>query len=348
MERQQVQIGLAALGFDPGPADGLFGPKTNAAIGAWQEANNYRATGRLTREQAEALKAAGKAAHAPMEATETSAIDEVSSNSASSSPLITEAHKAPKQAQLAEIAKKVGEVFRDCDECQEMVVVPAGSFTMGSPSSETKRDSSEGPRHRVTIAAPFAVGKYEVTWREHSGRTWRNPGYRQGEREPVVCVSWTDAKAYVHWLLRKAGKRYSLLSEAEWENAARAGRQAHVILGPQFRPTRQILTSATPTALAARAPIGRRLFQSGRFRQMDSACTTCTGTSGNGWKTASTPAMAAPRQTGVPGCREVVAAGALCAAVHGSPYRSTSAPQAAARLRPVIGATVAAFGLPAR
>ena len=142
-----------------------------------------------------------------------------------------------------------GRVFQDCDACPEMVVVPAGSFMMGSSSHEEGRDDDEGPQHRVTIPVPFAVGRYEVTrgefarfveaaghstgnscrtyedgdWKDRSGRNWRDPGYRQDNREPVVCVNWEDARAYVNWLSRETGKPYRLLSEAEWEYSARAG-----------------------------------------------------------------------------------------------------------------------------
>ena len=245
-KRRQVQVGLAALGFDPGPADGLFGPKTSAAISAWQEAKGYRATGRLTREQAEALMVVDQAAQAPTEAAETPATDVARPDSSPSAPAATEAPKAPEQTKMT---RRAGEVFRDCLWCPIMTVVPAGAFSMGSPSSEIGRVSNEGPRHRVTISASFAVGKYEVTqlefakfveatghhtggscwtfendkWKKHRGRTWRRPGYRQGGREPVVCVSWQDATAYVRWLSRKTGERYRLLTEAEWEYAARAG-----------------------------------------------------------------------------------------------------------------------------
>jgi uncharacterized caspase-like protein len=111
-----------------------------------------------------------------------------------------------------------GQSFRDCPECPEMVVVPAGSFVMGSPASE-KGLAAEGPQHRVTIARPFAVGKFEVTqgefetfvresdrfvgdwcwtfeggklqWR--SGRSFRHSGFVQHARHPAVCVSWDDA-----------------------------------------------------------------------------------------------------------------------------------------------------------
>ena len=124
-----------------------------------------------------------------------------------------------------------GDMFRDCPECPEMVVVPAGSFTMGSPSSEKGRDDNEGPVHRVRIPAPFAVGKYEVTFAEWDacvsaggcgGYRPKDRGWGRGRR-PVIFASWKDAKAYVGWLSEKTGKEYRLLSESEWEFAARAG-----------------------------------------------------------------------------------------------------------------------------
>jgi formylglycine-generating enzyme required for sulfatase activity len=113
-----------------------------------------------------------------------------------------------------------------------MVVVPAGSFTMGSPESEKDRFKNEGPQHRVTIGKPFAVGKFHVTADQFAafvaesgydaGSCWRNPGFPQNGSYPAVCVDWNDAKAYVAWLARKTGKTYRLLTEAEWEYAARA------------------------------------------------------------------------------------------------------------------------------
>ena len=115
----------------------------------------------------------------------------------------------------------------------DMVIVPAGSFTMGSPADEVGRSSREGPQHQVTISQSFAVGKYEVTrgqfeafvdaTKYDAGSAWSDPGFTQTDAHPVVYVSWNDAKAYVSWLSARTGQTYRLLSEAEWEYVARAG-----------------------------------------------------------------------------------------------------------------------------
>lgn len=124
-----------------------------------------------------------------------------------------------------------GTIFTDCTEtCPEMVVLPRGSFSMGSPNAEAGRAPNEGPRHPVALVNPFAVGRYEVTFAEYDacvddGGCAHRPndqGWGRGRR-PVVDVNWNDAQAYVLWLSEKTGQRYALLSEAEWEYAARAG-----------------------------------------------------------------------------------------------------------------------------
>jgi formylglycine-generating enzyme required for sulfatase activity len=134
-----------------------------------------------------------------------------------------------------------GSSFRDCPDCPQMVVIPPGEFTMGFDGGEPER--YEGPQRRITIGYAFAVGKYEVTnaeygrfiretghvsgrncnilrdgvYRPEPGTNWAEPGYGRPIRdaEPVVCIDWNDAKAFVAWLAKRTGQPYRLLSEAE-------------------------------------------------------------------------------------------------------------------------------------
>ena len=123
-----------------------------------------------------------------------------------------------------------GSVFQDCGICPYMVVVPAGSFTMGSPNDEEGREENEGPQHLVTIKQPLAVGLYEVTFDEWDAcvngggcEEYRPSDWAGRGSQPVIRVSWDDAQAYLAWLSEYTGHSYRLLSESEWEYAARAG-----------------------------------------------------------------------------------------------------------------------------
>ena len=126
--------------------------------------------------------------------------------------------------------REAGERFRDCSACPELVVVAADSFRMGSPAGEAGRDGDEAER-RETIPDAFAVGVREVTFAEWDACVSAGGcgGYRPADggwgrgRQPVINVSWDDAQSYVAWLSRKTGAEYRLLTEAEWEYAARAG-----------------------------------------------------------------------------------------------------------------------------
>lgn len=155
-------------------------------------------------------------------------------------------------------APDVGQTLKDCADCPTLVVLPSGSVLMGSAESEKGRRSNEGPQHEVRIAYRLAVGQYEVTraefarfanatgyravieqgkgchvldgktWGVSRQHSWLNPGYEQADDHPVTCVSWNDAQAYLAWLNQQVpGKGYRLLSEAEWEYAARAGQTGH-------------------------------------------------------------------------------------------------------------------------
>lgn len=156
---------------------------------------------------------------------------------------------------------KPGQTFKDCPSCPEMVVIPAGSFIMGSTEKELGNNKYtphqmqlERPQRKVQIQQ-FACGKFDITkrewavfvketnrattaegcrwaalpgdttkpWMPSKAANWNHLGFTQDSSHPVVCVTWEDAQDYIRWLSKKTGLKYRLLSEAEWEYAARAG-----------------------------------------------------------------------------------------------------------------------------
>ena len=148
---------------------------------------------------------------------------------------------------------KSGQTFKDCLDCPEMVVIPAGTFIMGSPENEAGHAEIEGPQKKITIKQ-FAASKFDITlaqwkifvnstnrpivggcafsgfkdsslkaWNPNPVASWQNLGFSQDSTHPVVCITWNDVKDYVKWLSEKTGNTYRLLSEAEWEYAARGG-----------------------------------------------------------------------------------------------------------------------------
>lgn len=188
--------------------------------------------------------------------------------------------------------RKPGEVFKDCPDCPEMVVIPAGGIAIGAELSEREHEgilnnaAREAPRHAVTIAKPFALGRTEITRAlyarfaretKRSGppecgapgnpetpgagtavavtKSWDNPGYPQSDDHPAVCLSWDDGQAFAAWLSGKTGKSYRLPSEAEWEYAARAGTTTARYWGDsakQICKKANMLTTATVQALQSK------------------------------------------------------------------------------------------------
>jgi formylglycine-generating enzyme len=164
--------------------------------------------------------------------------------------------REPVTTQMAAAPPAPPRTFRDCPNCPEMAVVPAGSFTMGAAAGENERydvpmveAGRDEPQHKVTFAKPFALGKFDVTrgefmefamatgfrarpgcqtvmgnqWVPQPMSNWERPGYPQTERDPVVCMNDIEIGAYLDWLRQKTGKNYRLPSEAEWEYAQRGG-----------------------------------------------------------------------------------------------------------------------------
>jgi formylglycine-generating enzyme required for sulfatase activity len=155
----------------------------------------------------------------------------------------------PAQAQKPKPAKtqKAGQRFQDCRDCPQMVVIPTGKFVMGAEAGEEGR--YEGPEHAVAIARSFAIARDPITvaqfrtfvtatgykaatdcivprngtYEKVPGSDWRDPamGRPPKDDEPVVCINWNDAQAYVKWLAKTSGKPYRMLTEAEWEYVAK-------------------------------------------------------------------------------------------------------------------------------
>ena len=308
--RRHVQEGLRAAGFDPGGADGMFGPRTRAAIRSWQTSRGVRATGYLDGASSAALRpsAVGQPRfrqRGPAGAVARSAAPSASPPTVSTEPqqpppvnvelealfwqsIVNSTDPADFEAYLEEFPNGVfrrlaqnrlsalraaanappasavgprggaspvpgsrvsgagaggvpssrgadvdgprrpGDVFRDCAECPEMVVLPGGVLAMG------RYEVTVGEYRAFASATGDGAGSGCITF--GAGDSWRDPGFRQTDRHPVTCVSWDDAQEYISWLSRRTGASYRLPTEAEWERAAVSSQPGCDRLGRGTRP----------------------------------------------------------------------------------------------------------------
>ena len=299
--RRQVQEGLQAAGFDPGGADGMFGPRTRVAIRSWQTSRGARATGYLDGASVAALRpsvagqptlrerspagAAATSGAAPAAPTAVSAAQQQppaasaevelvfwQSIADSTNPAEFEAYlrRFPNGmfSDLAQIRlealragsnagpvsagrpaggvaspasgfrvsnaggttgvnapRRPGDVFRDCAECPELVVLAGGGLALG------RYEVTVGEYRAFASATGGGAAGRCLTYGE--GDSWRDPGFPQTDRHPVACVSWDDAQEYVSWLSRRTGATYRLPTEGEWERAAAGSQPGCGRLGSQ-------------------------------------------------------------------------------------------------------------------
>jgi len=178
-----------------------------------------------------------------------------------------------------------GETFQDCETCPNMTVIPAGTFTMGSPEDEAERKDSEDPQREISIQS-FAASTYEITFAQFetcraAGACSADPASQvrkplwKGAAHPVSHVSWTDANEYIAWLNQQTtGHPYRLLSEAEWEYAARAGTQTAfhtgaTMLGDQANFNADRSYAGSPKSAYLRMPISVGQYEPNAFGLYD-------------------------------------------------------------------------------
>jgi hypothetical protein len=235
-----------------------------------------------------------------------------------------------------------GVEFKECTRgCPVMIVVPPGKFIMGSSDRELDHRASEDPQHEVEIAKSFAVSKFEVTFEQWdvcvaaSACLPAADAWGRGDM-PVVNVSWEDVHQYVGWLSHLTGKEYRLLTEAEWEYAARAPT-------PVF-PGVMNLARITPTAATAAAHGVYKQRQLDRSSRTLSAFTMCTATFGSGWKTVGTKITKGRQQMDQRGSRAETRTIGSYEVAPGTMTASSSGPRFASNAITLYSLTLSAFG----
>ncbi len=161
-----------------------------------------------------------------------------------------------------------GQTFRDCESCPEMVVVPGGGFLMGAAASEPGSFATERPQHQVAVPM-FAASTHEITFQEWDsclgsggcgGFSPPDRSFGRG-RKPVLGVSWDDAQAYVRWLNERTDSaQYRLLTEAEWEYAARAGATTAYATGARLSRAQAVYGGRAPLDVGSRPANAFGLF----------------------------------------------------------------------------------------
>ena len=244
------------------------------------------------------------------------------------------------------------EWFKDLDISSEMVVVPAGTFMMGSTDYD-----NEMPLHSVTISKPFAVGRHAVTFDEWdacvadggcNGCKPEDKGWGRGRR-PVINVSLEDAKAYISWLSRMTGKTYRLLSEAECEYVTRAGTETLFWWGSSISTSQANYDARTSLSdyRARRANTGGRPYPSTVSNPIRGDSTRCMATSGSGVRTIGTKTTKERPWTALSG-QAAIHSTAFCAAVPGSTFQRFSARPTATGPLPITATSSSAFVLAER
>ena len=250
---------------------------------------------------------------------------------------------------------KPKDVFKECDKCPELVVVPAGRFTMGSLANEEGRNSDEGPQHQVTFSQSFAFGRFAVTFDEWdacvadggcNGYKPSDQGWGRGRR-PVINVSWDDAKAYVAWLSRRAGKTYRLLSEAEREYVTRAGTTTPFWWGSMIDPNQANYDGNSVYKKGSKAGIGNGACPWTRSNPTPGVFSRCMAMCGNGRRIAGIRITTVREVTARLGYPQNVVS--VCvAAAPGSTIRGSFAQPTAAGTTLLPGTTSTVSELPGR
>jgi formylglycine-generating enzyme required for sulfatase activity len=228
---RQAQAWLQVAGLNPGPADGVWGRRTETAVRQFQAQQGLPQTGQLDAATQNKLQEEWQRL-----AEAQRRLEEQRRMEAERRRLAEERRQQDETRQQEEMRVAVG-VYPSTlhnDIGMQFVLIPAGEFLMGSNDREA--DDDEKPVHRVRISRPYYLGIYEVTQAEWEAVMGQNPSRFKGRDRPVEQVSWDDVQAFIQRLNAREGhSKYRLPTEAEWEYAARAGTTTAYSFGDEAR-----------------------------------------------------------------------------------------------------------------